>query len=234
MPNPFKDWARMYRANKQYLESQGRPSSFFGQIGDIPNRMHEAADATEIGMKMMRHLELTNGAGLPATATVEGVWQVGSYMNMSPVLRIQARVEREDGTEPYVAVFDEVVAQLHMRPDAARRDARGVASTRRTRSTWRSTGSAPVSSAPPPPGSTPGAGGARRAPDLAASSVEQYAQQVVRVVAHQVMGAVQFVDVPMRIVFDAFICTDAVASRPATSARRRNPGGGTCPARRKA
>jgi hypothetical protein len=27
MPNPFKDWARMYGANKQYLESQGRPSS---------------------------------------------------------------------------------------------------------------------------------------------------------------------------------------------------------------
>ena len=26
MPNPFKDWARMYGANKQYLESQGRPS----------------------------------------------------------------------------------------------------------------------------------------------------------------------------------------------------------------
>ncbi|MEN3319942.1 MAG: hypothetical protein V7643_3343, partial [Mycobacterium sp.] len=25
MPNPFKDWARMYGANKQYLESQGRP-----------------------------------------------------------------------------------------------------------------------------------------------------------------------------------------------------------------
>ena len=64
MPNPFKDWSRMNRANKQYLESQGRPSSFFGQIGDIPNRMHEAADATEIGVKMMRHLELTNGAGL--------------------------------------------------------------------------------------------------------------------------------------------------------------------------
>jgi hypothetical protein len=114
MPNPFKDWARMNRANKQYLESQGRPSSFFGQIGDIPNRMHEAADATEIGVKMMRHLELTNGAGLRGTATVEGVWQVGSYMNMSPVLRIQARVKRDDGTEQYVAVFDEVVAQLQM------------------------------------------------------------------------------------------------------------------------
>jgi hypothetical protein len=27
MPNPFKDWARMYGANKQYLESQGQPSS---------------------------------------------------------------------------------------------------------------------------------------------------------------------------------------------------------------
>lgn len=114
MPNPFKDWARMNRANKQYLESQGRPSSFFGQIGDIPNRMHETAGTTEIGVKLMRHLELTNGAGLRATATVEGVWQVGSYLNLSPVLRIQARVEREDGTAPYVAVFDEVVAQLHV------------------------------------------------------------------------------------------------------------------------
>ena len=25
MPNPVKDWARMYDANKRYLESQGRP-----------------------------------------------------------------------------------------------------------------------------------------------------------------------------------------------------------------
>jgi hypothetical protein len=58
MPNPFKDWARMYGANKQYLESQGRPSSFLGQIVDIPNRIHEAADASEIGMKMMRHAQM--------------------------------------------------------------------------------------------------------------------------------------------------------------------------------
>jgi hypothetical protein len=108
MPNPFKDWARMYGANKQYLESQGRPSSFLGQIGDIPNRIHEAADASEIGVKMIRHSQLTNGAGLPATITIEGVWQVGSYMNMSPVLRVQ----REDGAAPYGAVFDEVVAPI--------------------------------------------------------------------------------------------------------------------------
>jgi|SRR5689334_18786269 len=117
MPNPFKDWARMYGANKQYLESQGRPSSFFGQIGDIPNRIHEAADASEIGMKMMRHSQLANGGGVPATVTVEGVWQVGSYLNMSPVLRIQGRVEFDAGqpfSEPYGAVFDEVVAQMHM------------------------------------------------------------------------------------------------------------------------
>lgn len=114
MPNPFKDWARMYGANKKYLESQGRPSSFFGQIGDIPNRIHEAADAGEIGVTMMRHSQLTNGGGLPATATVEGVWTVGSYMNMSPVVRIQARVTRDDGTPPYSVVFDEVVAQLHL------------------------------------------------------------------------------------------------------------------------
>ena len=113
MPNPFKDWARMYGANKQYLESQGRPSSFFGQIGDIPNRIHEAADATEIGATMMRHSALANGAGLRATVIVDGIWQVGSYMNMSPVVRIQARVQREDGAAPYGAVFDEVVAQMH-------------------------------------------------------------------------------------------------------------------------
>ena len=72
-------------------------------------------------MKMMRHSQLTNGAGLPATVTIDGVWQVGSYMNMSPVLRIQGRVERQDGTPPYVAVFDEVVAQMHttrMQPGA--------------------------------------------------------------------------------------------------------------------
>ncbi|WP_123027846.1 hypothetical protein [Mycolicibacterium stellerae] len=114
MPNPFKDWARMYGANKQYLESQGRPSSFFGQIGDIPNRIHEAADAGEIGMKMMRHSALNNGAGVRAIVTVDGAWQVGSYMNMSPVMRVQGRVKREDGTAPYCAVFDEVVAQMHM------------------------------------------------------------------------------------------------------------------------
>ena len=34
---------------------------------------------------MMRHAQLTNGAGLRATVTIDGVWQVGSYMNMSPV-----------------------------------------------------------------------------------------------------------------------------------------------------
>ncbi|MEO3760626.1 hypothetical protein ABGB19_20365 [Mycobacterium sp. B14F4] len=121
MANVFKDWARMYRSGQQYLESQGRPSSFLGQIVDIPNRIHEAADASEIGMTMMRHSQLTNGAGVPATVTVEGVWQVGSYLNTSPVLRIQVRVEREDGTAPYGAVFDEVVAHLHtatVRPGA--------------------------------------------------------------------------------------------------------------------
>jgi hypothetical protein len=113
MPNPFKDFARMYDANEQFLESQGRPSSFLGQIGDIPNRIHEAADATEIGAKVMRQSALASGAGLRATVIVDGIWQVGSYMNMSPVVRIQARVRREDGTAPYGAVFDEVVAQMH-------------------------------------------------------------------------------------------------------------------------
>ena len=113
MPNVFKDWARMYRSGQQYLESQGRPSSFFGQIADIPSRIHETADASEIGMKMMRHSQLTNGAGVPATLTVDGVWQVGSYLSVSAVLRIQGRVRREDGVAPYGAVFDEVVADMH-------------------------------------------------------------------------------------------------------------------------
>ena len=48
MPSPFKDLGRMYRSNQQYLQAQGRPSAFLGQIGDIPNRIHEAADAGEI------------------------------------------------------------------------------------------------------------------------------------------------------------------------------------------
>jgi hypothetical protein len=163
MPNPFKDWARMNRANKEYLESQGRPSSFFGQIGDIPNRMHEAADATEIGVRMMRHLELTNGAGLRGKATVEGVWQVGSHLNMSPVLRIQARVERDDGTEAYIAVFDEVVAQLHLgrvQPGAVLGVAVDPQNPTDMAVDWIRTGQL----GPPPPGSTPGPGepGARR------------------------------------------------------------------------
>ena len=163
MPNPFKDWARMNRANKEYLESQGRPSSFFGQIGDIPNRMHEAADNTEIGMRMMRHSELTNGVGLRGKATIEGVWEVGSYMNMSPVLRIQARVERDDGTEPYVAVFDEVVAQLHMgrmQPGSVLGVAVDPQNPMDMAIDWIRTGQLGA----PPPGSTsgPGAPGARR------------------------------------------------------------------------
>jgi len=163
MPNPFKDWARMNRANKQYLESQGRPSSFFGQIGDIPNRMHEAADASEIGVKMMRHLDLTNGAGLRGKATVEGVWQVGSYLNTSPVLRVQARVQREDSTEPYVAVFDEVVAHLHMgrmQTGAVLAVAVDPQNPMDMAIDWVRTGQL----GPPPPGATPGPGqpGARR------------------------------------------------------------------------
>lgn len=114
MPNPFKDWARLYGANTQYLKSQGRPSSFLGQIGDIPNRLHEAADAGEIGMVMIRHSHLANGGGLAATATVDSVWTVGSYLNMSPVLRLRVTVRADNGKPLYGAVFDEVVAQLHL------------------------------------------------------------------------------------------------------------------------
>ncbi len=123
MPNPFKDWARMYGANKQYLESQGRPSSFFGQIADIPNRMHEAADATEIGMRMMRHAQLSNGMGLRGTVTVEGVWQVGSYMNMSPVLRVQGRSSARTARHR-TSRFSTRWSRRCTSPGAARRDAR--------------------------------------------------------------------------------------------------------------
>jgi hypothetical protein len=157
VPNPFNDWARMYDANKQYLESQGRPSSFFGQIGDIPNRMHEAADAAELGLKLMRHAELTNGAGTPGTVAIDGVWTVGSYMNMSPVLRVQGRVTRDDGTAPYTVVFDEVVAQLHIgrvQPGstiAVFVDPRNPADMAID---WIGTGRL----GPPPPGSVPGPG----------------------------------------------------------------------------
>jgi hypothetical protein len=164
MPNPFKDWGRMYRSNQQYLESQGRPSSFIGQIGDIPNRIHEAADTSKIGVKMMRHSQLTNGAGLRATVTIDGVWQVGSYLNMSPVLRIQGRVQREDGTVPYIAVFDEVVAQLHItrtQPGATIAVCVDPQNPVDMAIDWIRTGQL----GPPPPGSAPGPGepGARPA-----------------------------------------------------------------------
>jgi hypothetical protein len=147
----------MYRSNQQYLLSQGRPSSFLGQIGDIPNRIHEAADAGEIGMKMMRHAQLTNGGGLPATVTVEGVWQVGSYMNMSPVLRIQGRVVRDDGIAPDAAVFDEVVAQMHttrMQPGATIAVFVDPQNPVDMAIDWIRTGQL----GPPPPGSVPGPG----------------------------------------------------------------------------
>ncbi|MDT5192942.1 MAG: hypothetical protein QOI28_5193, partial [Mycobacterium sp.] len=148
-----------------YLESQGRPSSFLGQIGDIPNRIHEAADASEIGMKMLRHAQLTNGAGLPATVTVDGVWQVGSYVNMSPMLRVQGRVQREDGSAAYVAVFDEVVAQMHiarMQPGATVAVYVDPQNPVDMAIDWIRTGQL---RGPLPPGSTPGPGepGARPA-----------------------------------------------------------------------
>ena len=58
---------------------------------------------------------------------------------------------------------------------------------------------------PPPPGSTPGAERAGGAPRLVARDVEQDAQQVVRVVPHQVVRAVEFVDVPVRVVANPFV-----------------------------
>jgi hypothetical protein len=130
---------------------------------DIPNRIHEAADAGEIGMKMLRHSQLTNGAGLPAIVTVDGVWKVGSYMNLSPVLRIQGRVEREDGAAPYSAVFDQVVADGHtsrVRPGARLAVFVDPQNPIDMAIDWLRTGQL----FPPPPGSVPGPGepGARK------------------------------------------------------------------------
>jgi len=112
----------------------------------------------------MKHAQLTNGAGLRATVTIDGVWQVGSYMNMSPVLRLQGRVEREDGTAPYSAVFDEVVAQLHiarMQPGVRIAVFVDPLNPVDMAIDWIRTGQL----GPPPPGSTPGPGepGARPA-----------------------------------------------------------------------
>lgn len=159
----FSDWQRMNRANKEYLAQQGRPTSYLGQIADIPNRMHEAADNTELGLRMARHLELTNGAGLPAIAVVTTAHQVGSYAGTSPVLRVQARVERADGTEPYVVVCDQVVAGLHLarfQPEARLAVMVDPADPVDFAVDWIRTGQL----GPPPPGSVPGPGapGARR------------------------------------------------------------------------
>jgi hypothetical protein len=115
-------------------------------------------------VKLMRHTQLTNGAGLRATDTVDGVWQVRSYMNMSPVLRVQGRVAREDRTQPYAAVFDEVVAQMHiarMQPGATIAVFVDPQNPVDMAINWIRTGSL----GPPPPGSVPGPGepGARPA-----------------------------------------------------------------------
>ena len=110
----FGDWKRMNDANNQYLASQGKRTGFFGQMADIPRNMNEAANNMEIGTLMMRHSQLVNGGGVPGTVTIDGVWHVATYAGMSEVYRIQGRVEREDGTEPYIAVFDDCIAQMSM------------------------------------------------------------------------------------------------------------------------
>lgn len=110
----FGDWQRMHRANQRHLEQQGQPSSYLGQLADIPNQMKQAAGNADLGLRMSRHLQLTNGEGLPAVAIIDGIWQVGTYAGMSPVVRIQARVERTDGVEAYVVTCDHVVAAMHL------------------------------------------------------------------------------------------------------------------------
>ncbi|GAA3802867.1 hypothetical protein [Nocardioides panacisoli] len=110
----FGDWKRMNDANNQYLASQGKRTGMFGQMADIPRNMNEAANNMEIGMLMMRHSQLVNGGGVHGIVTIDGVWHIATYAGMSEVYRIQGRVEREDGTEPYIAVFDDCIAQMSM------------------------------------------------------------------------------------------------------------------------
>lgn len=160
----FKDWKRMNDANNQYLASQGKRTGYFGQLADIPRNMNEAANNTEIGLKMMRHSQLVNGAGIPAIVTIEGVWEIGNYANMSPVFRIQGRVEREDGVEPYGAVFDEVVADMsrgRVQPGAQLAVAVDPQNPTDMAINWIKTGQLPLPEGATPP---PGAPGARREP----------------------------------------------------------------------
>lgn len=159
----FSDWQRMYRANQQHLEQQGKPSSFLGQIADIPNQVREAADNTDLGLRMSRHLQLTNGEGLPAIAIVNGIWQVGTYAGVSPVVRITARVEREDGVEPSVVTCDHVVAAMNLsrlQPGAKVGVMVDPLNPADFAIDWIRTSQL----GPPPPGSVPGPGapGARR------------------------------------------------------------------------
>jgi hypothetical protein len=78
-------------------------------------------------------------------------------MNVSPVLRIEGRVVRADGTAPYVAVFDEVVAQMHIvrtQPGATVAVSVDPQNPVDMAIDWIRTGQL----GSPPPGSTPGPG----------------------------------------------------------------------------
>ncbi len=159
----FGDWSRMYKANQRHLEQQGRPSSYLGQLADIPNRMKEAADNADLGLRMSRHLQLTNGEGMPAVAIISAASQVGTYADTTPVVRIQARVERADGTEPYIVTCDHVVAAMHMgrlTPGAKLGAMVDPLNPADFAIDWIRTSQL----GPPPPGSVPGPGapGARR------------------------------------------------------------------------
>ena len=169
----FGDWQRMYRANQQHLEQQGKPSSFLGQIADIPNQMKEAADNTDLGLRMSRHLQLTNGEGLPAVAIVDASWQMGTYANTTPVVRIQARVERADGTEPYIVTCDHVVAAMHlsrMQPGSKLGVMVDPLNPTDFAIDWIRTGQL----GPPPPGLGAGTGRTRRPPgDLTAPRIRR-------------------------------------------------------------
>ena len=107
------------------------------------------------------------------------------------------------GTPPYGAVFDEVVAQMHvarMQPGATLAVFVDPQNPVDMAIDWIRTGQLSRRRPVPYRGQTN-----RGASDLAAPGIQQDAQQVVRVVAHQVVGAVEFVDVPVRVVADPFV-----------------------------
>ena len=145
------------------MDQQGKPSSFLGQIADIPNQMKEAADNTDLGLRMSRHLQLTNGEGLPAVAIVDGSWQMGTYANTTPVVRIRrgssARTAPSPTSSP-ATTWSQRCTCARMQPGSKLGVMVDPLNPTDFAIDWIRTGQL----GPPPPGSVPGPGapGARR------------------------------------------------------------------------